>query len=354
MTTIAEFKIHYSQLLDEQAQCSNTLEQLNLTCADLLRFYRSMVFARTFDTKAIALQRTGRLGTYASCLGQEAISCAIGLCMQQEDVFIPGYRDAATLLQRGAKVEELLLYWGGDERGMNFSVNREDLPYNVPISSQCCHAVGVAYAFKLRKQARVAVVVCGDGGTSEGDFYEALNAAGTWQLPIVFVVINNQWAISVPRSTQSSCKTLAQKAIAGGFSGEQLDGNDIIGCQQRLQQAIDSARSGNGPHLIEAISYRLTDHTTADDASRYREEHEVESAWQREPIERLARYLLENRLCDEAELAHVKSQCGQDIEAAVERYLALPEQPVEAIFEHMYSEMPEGLKAQLNDAKARV
>lgn len=350
MTTIAHFKIDYSQQLDAAGKTVLSAQELadkGLDNSSLISLYQSMLLARTFDTKAVALQRTGRLGTYASCLGQEAISTAIAKAMRAEDVFIPGYRDAATLLNRGAKMEELLKYWGGDERGMDFSVNREDMPYNVPISSQCCHAVGIAYAFKLRQQQRVAVVVCGDGGTSEGDFYESLNAAGTWNLPIVFVVINNQWAISVPRDLQSSCTTLAQKAIAGGFTGEQLDGNDIVGSYLQMQQAIENARQGKGPHLIEAITYRLTDHTTADDASRYRESEEVEQAWEREPLIRLKNYLLAEKIISAADLEQFDSQSADQVEKSVQQYLSEPAQPTSAIFEYMYQDMPLGLQEQL-------
>ncbi len=351
MRTIANFTIYYFQTLNADAQLNISLQQLHslgIQSADLINFYHAMLLVRTFDTKAIALQRTGRIGTYASCLGQEAISTAIGKAMRDSDVFLPGYRDAATLICRGAKIEELLLYWGGDERGMNFSYNREDLPYNVPIASQCCHSIGVAYAFKLRQQPRVAVVVCGDGGTSEGDFYEAINAAGTWQLPIVFVVINNQWAISVPRSKQSYCATLAQKAISGGFSGEQVDGNDIIGCYIRLQKAIENARDGKGPHLIEAITYRLADHTTADDASRYRAQAELAQAWQQEPIQRLQDFLINKKLATLASLAKIQAQCKEAVESSVNLYLNTELQPSSAMFDFMFKETPPLLKQQLS------
>ncbi|NQZ33095.1 MAG: pyruvate dehydrogenase (acetyl-transferring) E1 component subunit alpha [Oceanospirillaceae bacterium] len=351
MTTIAEFSVQYSQFLDSKSTLKITEEQLashGINADTLLIFYKHMLLSRTFDTKAIALQRTGRLGTYPACIGQEAISTAIGLTMRSEDVFIPYYRDVSTLLIRGTKMEELLLYWGGDERGMDYSVNREDFPLNVPIASQCLHSIGVAYAFKLRQQPRVAVVVCGDGATSEGDFYEALNAAGVWQLPIVFVVINNQWAISVPRDKQSRCETLAQKAIAGGFSGEQVDGNDCIATQIQLEKAIASARAGNGPHLIEAITYRLSDHTTADDANRYRPIQELEQAQAREPIQRLANFLLERKYASESQLKEVQTQCTQAVEESVQRYLDMPPQPTSAMFEYMYQEMPEQLQQQLS------
>jgi pyruvate dehydrogenase E1 component alpha subunit len=355
MNKVVEFVVNYSQSLNSNAQLNISLEQLNsqgLDTASLLEMYQNMLLARTFDTKAIALQRTGRIGTYASCLGQEAISTAIGKCMQAKDVFVPGYRDAATFIQRGAKMEELLLYWGGDERGMDFSFNNQDLPYNVPISSQCIHAVGLAYAFKLRQQERVAVVVCGDGGTSEGDFYEAINAAGTWDLPIVFVVVNNQWAISVPRTTQSRCETLAQKAIAGGFDGQQLDGNDIIGCHLELTKAIKKARSGQGPSLIEAVTYRLSDHTTADDASRYRADKELQEAWLKEPIARLKTFLLEQRLITDQQLLDIQSQCDTAVNESVDIYLASEKQSNASIFKYMYKDMPKGLQQQLNQLDA--
>ena len=356
MKTIATFSVKYSQSLNPAAELNTSLEQLataGIHSSDLLDFYHSMLLIRTFDTKAIALQRTGRLGTYPSCLGQEAISTAIGKTMHAEDVFIPGYRDAATLICRGTTMQQILLYWGGDERGMNFTGNNQDLPYNVPIASQCCHSIGIAYAFKLRREPRVAVVVCGDGGTSEGDFYESRNAAGTWQLPVVFVVINNQWAISVPRSKQSGCTTLAQKAIAGGFSGEQVDGNDIIGCHLQLTKAIENARAGNGPHLIEAITYRLSDHTTADDASRYRDADDLQQAWREEPLLRLRNLLLNHQLISESQLEAIQSQCNEKVEACVAEYLAYPPQPNSAIFEYMYQQMPCGLKQQLSELETQ-
>jgi len=200
----------------------------------------------------------------------------------------------------------------------------------------------------LRQQARVAVVVCGDGATSEGDFYEAINAAGVWQLPIVFVVINNQWAISVPREKQSCCKTLAQKAIAGGISGEQIDGNDSIATQVQLAKAIESARAGRGPHVIEAITYRLSDHTTADDASRYRADKELEEGWDKEPIKRLANFLITQQYASESQLQALQDFCSHEVEESVQRYLDTPAQPNSAMFAYMYKEMPEQLQQQLS------
>ena len=253
----------------------------------LVALYRAMVLLRIFDRKAVALQRTGRLGTYAVSLGQEAVSVGMASAMREEDVLLPSYRDNGALIWRGVKLEEILLFWGGDERGNHFSGPVQDFPFCVPVGSQAPHAAGVAYAFKLRKEPRVAVCMFGDGATSKGDVYEAMNFAGVHKLPVVFVATNNQWAISVPLRLQTGSETLAQKAIAAGFIGEQVDGNDVVAVRAAAEEAIAAARDGQGPRFIEAVTYRLGDHTTSDDASRYRSAEEVQARWKEEPIARL-------------------------------------------------------------------
>jgi len=241
--------------------------------------YRTMTLARAFDAKAIALQRTGQLGTYASTLGQEAIGAAIGTAMETTDVFLPNYRDTATLLARGVSLFELLLYWGGDERGSDFSNVREDFPVCIPVATQNGYAVGVATAIQMRGEARAALCTLGDGATSKGDFYEAINLAGVWNLPVVFVINNNQWAISVPRHLQSGTETLVQKSVAAGIRGLQVDGNDALALHDALHEALQRARKGEGATVIEALTYRLCDHTTADDAGRCRNDDEVGQHW---------------------------------------------------------------------------
>ena len=348
------FRVGYTQYLDETGRLSESLQQISIAGVNselLVEFYRWMLFTRTFDCKAIALQRTGRLGTYASCLGQEAVGAAIGKAMRKEDVFIQAYRETAAVLIRGVKPEEILMYWGGDERGMDFQGPREDMPCTIPIASQCCHAIGISYAMKLRKEPRVAVVVCGDGATSKGDFYESINAAGVWQLPVVFIINNNQWAISLPRDDQSSCATLAQKAIAGGISCEQVDGNDVIACYIKIKDAIDRARKGQGPHLIETISYRLSDHTTADDASRYRDEDNVGEAWQKEPMTRLRSLLLDEFILDNTGIEQLEKECSDEIDAAVARYLAIPSASPTTMFEYLYETLPDHYLDQLEQVR---
>ncbi len=305
-----------------------------------------MVLTRLFDKKAIALQRTGKMGTYAPINGQEAISTAIGNALRKEDVLIPYYRDYAAQFQRGVKMSEILAYWGGDERGSQFECDSEDLPICVPIASQCLHAAGVAFAFKYRKQKRVAIVSIGEGGTSEGDFYEAMNVAGVWNLPVVFVVNNNKWAISVPIQKQTHTKTIAQKAIAAGFNGIQVDGNDILGMRQVVGEALEKARAGEGPTLIEAITYRLCDHTTADDATRYQPKDEVESAQPNEPISRFKTYLEKQNLWDSSKEEDLLNTCNQEVQQAAEEYLKREGQAITSIFDYHYAELPDYLVEQ--------
>ncbi len=312
----------------------------------LLALYRGMVLTRTFDLKAVALQRTGRLGTYAVSLGQEAVSIGVASAMREEDVLLPSYRDNAALLWRGVKMEEILLYWGGDERGNRSSGPPHDFPFCVPVGSQAPHAAGVAYAFKLRKQPRVAVCFFGDGASSKGDVWEAMNFAGVWKLPLVFVANNNQWAISVPLKLQTASATLAQKAIAAGFAGEQVDGNDVIAVRAAAEEAIANARAGGGPRLIEAVTYRLGDHTTADDAARYRPPEEVQARWKEEPIARLRSYLVGRKAWGKSQEEQLAAECQARVEAAVERYLATGPRGPHTMFDHLYAELPAAYAGQ--------
>jgi 2-oxoisovalerate dehydrogenase E1 component alpha subunit len=331
--------------LNEQAQLMRPLPD-SLTQETLLELYRVMVLMRIFDKKAIALQRTGKMGTYAPINGQEAISTAIGHAMRSEDVLVPYYRDYAAQYQRGVQLSEILSYWGGDERGSQFVDQNEDLPICVPIASQCLHAAGVAFAFKYRNQARVAVTCLGEGGSSEGDFYEAMNVAGVWNLPIVFVVNNNQWAISVPLSKQTASQTIAQKAIAAGFEGIQVDGNDVLALRENLSKAVEKARTGGGPTLIEALTYRLCDHTTADDASRYQPREEVEKANPKEPIVRMKQFLeAQGYWNEEAEKTLIASASAM-VQAEVEHYFERSPQKIQSIFDYHFAELPDYLIEQ--------
>lgn len=306
----------------------------------LISLLRAMAVTRAFDLKAVALQRTGRLGTYPVSLGEEAASVGVASAMREEDVLLPSYRNTGAQIWRGVELEEILLFWGGDERGSCFSGPAHDFPVSIPVASQATHAAGVAYAFKLKRQARVAVCMCGDGATSKGDLWEAMNFAGVWKLPVVFVVANNQWAISVPVKLQTASATLAQKAIAAGFDGEQVDGNDVIAVRAAAERAIEAARAGAGPTFIEAVTYRLSDHTTADDAARYRPPQEVQAHWKEEPIARLRAYLVNQKGWGKQDEERLSAECQERVEAAVARYLATSPRAPASMFDHLYAELP--------------
>lgn len=346
MTTVAQFEVAFNQIINEQGEQCGSLPPCARDQSTLLALYRIMVEARVFDKKAIALQRTGKMGTYAPINGQEAISTAIGHAMKADDVLVPYYRDYAAQFQRGVRMSEILAYWGGDERGSQFACKSQDLPICVPIASQCLHATGVAFAFKYRNQSRVAVTCIGEGGTSEGDFYEAMNAAGVWKLPVVFVVNNNQWAISVPLSKQTASQTIAQKAIAAGFEGIQVDGNDVLACRQVIGDAIEKARRGEGPTLIEALTYRLCDHTTADDATRYQPQDEVAKAQLKEPIGRFKHFLEQQHLWNATQEEQLLKECTEKVQQEVEVYMNRPPQTIDTAFDYHYAQLPEYLIEQ--------
>ena len=350
METIADFEIQYSQFLDPEGKASADIPEIAHDTDALVRMYRCMTETRVFDTKAVNLQRTGKLGTYASCLGHEATHVGLAAAMQPDDVLAPSYREYGAMFYRGVAMSEVLLYWGGDERGSNFKGPRNDFPFCVPIATQCLHAAGAAMAFQLRGEGRCALSTNGDGGTSEGAFYEAINIAGARKLPVVFIVINNKWAISVPIELQTASKTLAQKAVAAGIPGIQVDGNDVIAVRHWVERALARGRKGDGATLIEAVTYRLSDHTTADDASRYRRKEEVEAARKLEPLIRLRKYLTDIGAWDERKEAELLEQAAEKVDAAVQKYLNTPKAPVESMFDYMYAELPEFLEEQREHA----
>jgi len=344
--TVARFEIRYSRFLDPKGNAVRPLPDFAADRAELVALYRAMVLARAFDAKAVALQRTGRLGTFPSALGQEAVGVGIAAAMRKDDVFLPSFREHGAQLWRGVSLVELFLFWGGDERGSDFAEARQDFPVCVPVATHAPHAVGVALAFKLRHEQRVAVCAFGDGATSKGDVAEALNMAGVWSLPLVFVVNNNRWAISLPVAQQTAAETLAQKAIAAGIEGEQVDGNDVIAVREAVARAVVKARSGGGPHLIEALTYRLSDHTTADDARRYRSDTDVSPHWGEDPITRLRNHLVGRGIWVKADEEGLLAEVSGAVDKAVEAYLATPPQGPETIFDFTYKTLPKDLIEQ--------
>lgn len=343
---VAQFNITYTQFINPRGELTQPLPAPYHEPETLIQLYEYLVLNRVFDAKVVALQRTGRMGTYPSSLGQEAVGVGVGQAMAKEDVLIPYYRDHGAQLLRGVSMEETLLFWGGDERGCDFAQAREDFPWCIPIGSQSLHAAGVATAIKLRKQQRCAVLLVGDGGTSEGDFYETLNLAGVWQLPLLTVINNNQWAISVPLKEQTHCQTLAQKGIAAGVKGEQVDGDDVVAVAHAVRNALNNIRAGLGPYIIEAITYRMSDHTTADDARRYRTETETTLKKEHDPIFRLRTYLAAQKWWDEEKEKALYARVKKEVDAAAHTYETTPPQPASAIFDYLYARWPEPLTEQ--------
>jgi 2-oxoisovalerate dehydrogenase E1 component alpha subunit len=345
-STIASFVIERRRFLAPDGEVAADLPAFANDPAQLIRLYRAMVLTRAFDAKAIALQRTGRLGTYPSSLGQEAVAIGVASAMRPDDVLLPSFREHGAQLWRGVTLLELLLYWGGDERGSDSSGPKRDFPVNVPVGSHVPHAVGVALAFKLRGEAHAAACVFGDGATSKGEVAESLNIAGVWRLPAVFIINNNCWAISVPVSRQTAAATLAQKAIAAGIPGEQVDGNDVIAVREAVERALARAYAGEGPTLIEALTYRLGDHTTADHASRYRDDADVSARWKEEPVARLRRYLTKRGVWTKEDEERTLVEVATEVDAAAEAYLGTPAQAPDSMFGYTYATLPRDLVDQ--------
>jgi len=349
-----DLQIPYTRLLEPNGALAAGIPEFGMSRLAVVDLYRKMILTRSFDAKAVTLQRTGRLGTYASSLGQEALAIGVGDAMYGDDILVPSFREHGTQICRGVSLKELFMFWGGDERGSNFAIPRRDFPVSITVGGHAPHAVGSALASRLRGEGCASVCMLGDGATSKGDFYEAINIAGVWRVPVVFVISNNQWAISVPRARQTAAPTLAQKAVAAGIEGEQVDGNDVFAVREVVRKAIDAARSENRPAIIECLTYRLADHTTADDSSRYRESDEVSRQWQNDPIARLRRYLTQTHNWRADEEQAIIQSCNAAVDAAAQEYLDTPPQSVETMFDYLYSHLPDSMRPQRDESCSRA
>ncbi len=344
---IPDHHVEHLSILDEKGQLDKDLEP-EIPEDLLLRLHRAMLLSRRFDERLLSLQRQGRIGTFAPITGQEAAQLGAVALLRPTDWMAPSFRETAAELWRGRTMEGVLLGMGGFNEGWPDEKEHNDLPVAVPVSSQVLHAVGLAWAIKYREKDDVAMTFLGDGGTSEGDFHEGLNFAGVFQSPVIFVCQNNQWAISIPRSKQTRSKTLAQKALAYGVPGIQVDGNDILAVYAASKEAVDRARSGGGPSLIECVTYRMMMHTTADDPKRYRTEKEVEAWKKRDPLVRFQKYLTERGLLSEDKVESLETEIKEDIQGAVDRaekQMKMLGDPID-MFDHVYAEVPANLQKQ--------
>jgi pyruvate dehydrogenase E1 component alpha subunit len=340
-------KVEYLSVLDEKGKLDKKLEP-QIPDELLLKLHKAMVLGRRFDERLLSLQRQGRIGTFAPISGQEASQLGAVALLEPDDWFVPSFRETAAELWRGRSMESVILGFGGYNEAAREEVASKNLPVAVPVASQIPHAAGIGWAMKYRKEKKVVMTFFGDGGTSEGDFHEGMNFAGVYQAPVIFVCQNNHWAISVPRSRQTHAETLAQKALAYGMPGIQVDGNDVLAVYTAAKEAVDRARSGDGPTMIECVTYRIMMHTTADDPKRYRKDEEVEAWRNKDPIVRFQKYLTSKKLLSGKKIKaleeEVKEQINHAVEAAEKRMKTLTDSLI--MFDHVYEEMPPYLAAQ--------
>jgi pyruvate dehydrogenase E1 component alpha subunit len=343
------FPTEYLSILDSHGNLDTALEP-DIAPAGLKRLYRAMLLGRRLDERMLRLQRQGRIGTFAPIKGQEASQMGSVFTLRPTDWMVPSFRETAAMLWRGWPIEKMLMFFAGRLEGGQPAPEQRDLPITIPVATQLPHAVGLAYAAQYRDDDAVVMVYFGDGATSEGDFHEALNVAGVWHVPVVFLCQNNQWAISVPLKKQTHSRTLAQKALAYGFPGIQVDGNDVLAVYAASREAVERARAGGGPSLIECVTYRLGVHTTADDPTKYRSEEEVKQWERKDPLTRFGAYLEKKNLLEKG----LEEEIDAEIARAVQRFEATPPADPLMMFDHVYAEMSRPLRGQRADLAERL
>jgi pyruvate dehydrogenase E1 component alpha subunit len=343
------FQVDYLSILDSDGTLDAGLDP-DIPPDDLRRMYRAMVLARRLDERMVRLQRQGRIGTFAPIKGQEAAQIGSIATLTSRDWMVPSFRETAAMLWRGWPIEKMLQFFAGSLEGGQPGPGQRDLPITIPVATQLPHAVGIAYAAQYKDDDAVVMAYFGDGATSEGDFHEAANFAGVWHVPVVFVCQNNQWAISVPLKKQTHSRTIAQKALAYGFPGIQVDGNDLLAVFTAAREAVARARAGQGPTLIECVTYRLGVHTTADDPTKYRSDDEVHAWEKKDPLTRLVPYLERHGLSTPG----LEEEVDAEIAGAIERFEALPPPDPLTMFDHVYAERPPHLERQRAELLARL
>lgn len=336
---VAHFDIPYLQVMDNEGNADDSLLP-KLSADDIRTMYWYMVLGRALDRKMLTLQRQGRLGTFASTEGQEACQAGSAIQLRKDDWMAIAFRENVACLIRGIPPLQILQYWGGDERGSRFADDQRTLPVSIPVGSQPLHAVGLGFASQYHKNDEVAIAYFGDGATSEGEFYEALNLAGVYQTPTVFFCQDNQYAISVPRERQTHATTLAQKAVACGIPGIQVDGNDVFAVYLATQEAIERARKGEGPTFIEAITYRLGNHTTSDDYKHYRKEEEVAEWRKKDPVPRLKAFMEKRGMWDDEHEQGAWQHADEIVEHSVKEFEQLGAPDPAEFFDYLYAELP--------------
>ncbi|MBI5245568.1 MAG: pyruvate dehydrogenase (acetyl-transferring) E1 component subunit alpha [Elusimicrobia bacterium] len=345
LKTIASLDVKRLEILDVNGNVDKALMP-KVNDKTLLEMYRLMFQIRRFDERAILLQRSGRLGTYPMITGQEATQCVPPLALKPSDWVVPTYRGGGVYFARGMQMRYGLLYWAGDDRGTRFPDGSNDMIFSIPVGTHLTQVAGLAWGQKLKGKGAVAVTYCGDGTSSKGDLHEALTFAGQFKLPAIYIIENNGWAISVPRKRQSASQTLAQKAWGYGVEGIQVDGNDALAVYKATTDAVERARKGGGPTLIECETYRMSHHTTADDATRYRDSKEVEAWAKRDPISRFKLFLTARKLWDTKKEKALEAETKKWIDGEVKAYEEFPAPNPLDMFANNYETAPRALIEQ--------
>lgn len=346
--TVYEAKIEHLQILDEEGNLDKKLAKDTLTNDQVIHLYEQMRICRELDEIAFKLQRSGRMGTYPQNKGQEANAVASALAMKKGvDWLVPAYRENAALFMHGLPMHYVLVYWMGDERGSKIPDGVNITPLSVPIGTHMLHAAGIAWAAKVRGEKDKAVITYfGDGATSEGDFHGAMNFASSMQVPCVFFCQNNQWAISVPRERQSNSQTFAQKALAYGMPTIQVDGNDVFAVYKATQEARKRAVEGGGPSFIEGVTYRIGDHTTADDARRYRDQSELDAWMEKDPLIRTRKYLESQGVWDDDTQRELETKAERIVKEVMDAAVSIEAPTTDEFFDAMYETLPPDLVTQ--------
>lgn len=347
--TVYEAKIEHLQILDENGNLDAKLAKDTLTDDEVVYLYEQMSTVRHYDEIAFKLQRSGRMGTYPQNKGQEACAAGAGYVIKQrgsKDWVIPCYRENLALFMNGFPMENILLHWMGDERGNRIPEGVRCTPICVPIGTHPLHAAGIAWAHKLRNDPVATVCFFGDGASSEGDIHEAMNFASALKLPVVFICQNNFWAISVPRRKQTGSETFAQKGLAYGMPSFQCDGNDIFATYKTTRDAVETAVKEMRPIFIEMVTYRLGDHTTADDARRYRDQEEVDKWVARDPLIRTRKYLESKKLWDDKKQADLEARAKALVSEVVAKAEGIEKPTTPDMFNYLFAEIPADLAKQ--------
>ena len=345
--------IEVLQILNEHGEVDSGLEP-SFTAEQLIDIYRAMVLSRAFDHRMITMQRQGRMGTFAPNIGQEA--CIIGQVqpLTTDDWFAPSYRSFGAQIMRGWSMEHLMRLWAGFHDGFPPPKGVNDLPFSIVVGSHVLPAVGVGMGMQYKNQKNCVVVNFGDGATSQGSVCEALNFAAVYKAPVVFVCENNGWAISTPTTKQSATEVLAIRGTSYGIHSIRVDGNDILAMICATQEAVNRARAGDGPTYIEAITYRMSLHTTADDPTVYRDDNEVEPWESRCPIARFEKYLINKGVLNEEMVKEIQESSEQDALKARDTFYNMPPADPEEIFDHLYETFPEELRLQQQEYIERL